>query len=31
MADPRAQAILSRAETERMRGQGASVLADQPL
>ncbi|WP_309630090.1 signal peptide peptidase SppA [Brevundimonas sp.] len=31
MADPQAQAILSRAETERMRGQGASVLADQPL
>jgi protease-4 len=31
MADPHAQAILSRAETERMRGQGASVLADQPL
>ncbi|WP_428152101.1 signal peptide peptidase SppA [Brevundimonas sp.] len=31
MADPRAQAILSRVETERMRGQGASVLADQPL
>ncbi len=31
MADPRAQAVLSRVETERMRGQGASVLADQPL
>lgn len=31
MADPRSQAILSRIETERMRGQGASVLADQPL
>ncbi len=31
MADPHAQAILSRAQTERLRGQGASVLADQPL
>lgn len=31
MADPRAQAMLSRVQTERMRGQGASVLADQPL
>jgi len=31
MADPRAQAILSRVEADRMRGQGASVLADQPL
>jgi protease-4 len=31
MADPRAEALLSRVETERMRGQGASVLADQPL
>jgi protease-4 len=31
MADPQAQAVLSRVQTERMRGQGASVLADQPL
>ena len=31
MADPQAQAILSRVEADRMRGQGASVLADQPL
>jgi len=31
MADPRAQAVLSRVETEWMRGQGASVLADRPL
>ncbi|WGM31761.1 signal peptide peptidase SppA [Brevundimonas sp. NIBR11] len=31
MADPQAQAVLSRVETERMRGQGASVLADRPL
>ena len=31
MADPRAQAVMSQVETERMRGQGASVLADRPL
>ena len=31
MADPRSQALLERVETERMRGQGASVLADRPL
>ncbi|MFC5345903.1 signal peptide peptidase SppA [Brevundimonas staleyi] len=31
MADPRAQAMLERVETERMRGQGASVLADRSL
>ncbi|AQR61267.1 signal peptide peptidase SppA [Brevundimonas sp. LM2] len=31
MADPQTQAILGRVEMERMRGQGASVLADQPL
>ncbi|MGV3580148.1 signal peptide peptidase SppA [Brevundimonas sp.] len=31
MADPRSQALMERVETERMRGQGASVLADQPL
>ena len=31
MADPRAQAVLSRVKTESMRGQGASVLADQPF
>jgi protease-4 len=31
MADPQTRALLSRVETERMRGQGASVLADRPL
>lgn len=31
MADPQAQAMINRVQTERMRGQGASVLADQPL
>lgn len=31
MADPQAQAVMSRVQTERMRGEGASVLADQPL
>ncbi len=31
MADPQAQSLMSRVQTERMRGQGASVLADQPL
>ncbi|MES2860021.1 MAG: signal peptide peptidase SppA [Pseudomonadota bacterium] len=31
MADPQAQSLMSRVQTERMRGLGASVLADQPL
>ena len=31
MADPQTRAVLGRVEMERMRGQGASVLADQPL
>ncbi|MBU1347056.1 MAG: signal peptide peptidase SppA [Alphaproteobacteria bacterium] len=31
MADPQAQAVTSQVQTQRMRGQGASVLADQPL
>ena len=31
MADPQAQALLGRVQTERLRGQGAVVLADQPL
>lgn len=31
MADPQTQAIVSRVEAERMRGQGATVLADRPL
>jgi protease-4 len=31
MSDPAAQATLRQVRTERMRGQGASVLADQPL
>ncbi len=31
MSDPQAQAALRRVQAERMRGQGATVLADQPL
>ncbi|ADL02096.1 signal peptide peptidase SppA [Brevundimonas subvibrioides] len=31
MSDPQTRAVLNRVEMERMRGQGASVLADQPL
>ena len=31
MADPQAQALMRRVEGERLRGQGASVLAEQPL
>jgi len=31
MADPQAQALMNRIDAERMRGQGAVVLADQPL
>ncbi|WP_396592721.1 signal peptide peptidase SppA [Brevundimonas sp. R86498] len=31
MADPQTRAVMSRIQTERLRGQGASVLADQPL
>ena len=31
MADPQAQAVMRRIETDRMRGQGATVMADQPL
>ena len=31
MSDPQTRAVLGRVELERMRGQGASVLADQPL
>jgi protease IV len=31
MASPEGRAVMSRIETQRMRGQGATVLADQPL
>lgn len=31
MDDPDARALMARARTERMRGEGAAVLADQPL
>jgi protease-4 len=31
MADPQAQAVLGEVRTQRMRGEGATVLADQPL
>lgn len=31
MSDPQAQSALRRVQAERMRGQGATVLADQPL
>jgi len=31
MADPQAQAVMRRLDSERMRSQGAVVLADQPL
>jgi protease-4 len=31
MADPQAQAVMRRIETDRMRGSGAVALADQPL
>ena len=31
MADPRAETLMRRVEADRMRGQGAVVLADQPL
>jgi protease-4 len=31
MADPQSQAVMSRIRTERLRGEGASVLAEQPL
>ncbi|WP_339915356.1 signal peptide peptidase SppA [uncultured Brevundimonas sp.] len=31
MADPQAQAVIHRIEADRMRGTGASVLAEQPL
>ncbi len=31
LADPQAQAVLGEVRTARMRGDGATVLADQPL
>lgn len=31
MSDPQARAMMRQVQTERMRGQGATVLADQPL
>jgi protease-4 len=31
MADPQAQRVLGEVRTQRMRGEGATVLADQPL
>ena len=31
MADPQAQAVMQRVNGERMRSQGAVVLADQPM
>jgi protease-4 len=31
MADPQAQAVMRRIEGERMRSEGAVILADQPL
>jgi len=31
LSDPQTRAVLERVEMERMRGRGASVLADQPL
>lgn len=31
MADPQAQAVLGELRTQRLRGEGATVLADQPL
>ena len=31
MADPQAQAVMRRIEGERMRSEGAVVLADQPV
>ena len=31
MADPQAQAVMRRIDSDRMRSQGAVVLADQPV
>ncbi|MBB5744499.1 signal peptide peptidase SppA [Brevundimonas variabilis] len=31
MSDPQAQSVMRQVQAERMRGQGATVLADQPL
>jgi protease-4 len=31
MADPQAQAVMQRIQGERMRSEGAVVLADQPM
>ncbi len=31
MADPQAEAVMRRIQTDRLRGQGAVVMADQPL
>ena len=31
MSDPQARAVMQQVQAERMRGQGATVLADQPL
>ena len=31
MADPKAQAVMQRVDADRMRSQGAVVLADQPI
>ena len=31
MADPQAQAVMRRIDSDRMRSQGAVVLADQPI
>jgi len=31
MSDPQTRAVMNRVDMDRMRGQGASVLADQPL
>lgn len=31
MSDPQSQAVMRQVQAERMRGQGATVLADQPL